>query len=92
LYEFITGVDAAGVSHFGKVLNDPEWLVRMAWFALNGEQMINDINEYYKKEIANVRKESYNRGLQGKDKTTVVHKNIQRNNTSKDYDDLDDFN
>lgn len=92
LYEFITGVDAAGVSHFGKVLNDPEWLVRMAWFALNGEQMINDINEYYKKEIANVRKESYNRGLQGKDKTTVVHKSIQRNNTSKDYDDLDDFN
>lgn len=90
LYEFITGVDAAGISHFGKVLNDPEWLVKMAWFALNGEQMVNDINEYYKKEIASVRKESYNKGLQ-KDKSNVVHKKVQRNRTSNSFDDLDDF-
>lgn len=95
LYDFITGFDAAGNSYFGKALNDPSTLVKMAWFALNGEQMIQDINEYYKKEIASVRKESYNKGLQvAKDKPNVVHKNIQTNsNKTKPqiFDDLDDF-
>lgn len=93
LYDFITGFDAAGNSYFGKALNDPYTLVRMAWFALNGEKMIQDINEYYKKEISNVRKESYNKGLQkAKDKPDIVHKNIQTNTTkSPIFDDLDDF-
>lgn len=94
LYNFITGVDAAGVSHIGKALNDPNRLVRMAWFDLYGEQMINDINEYYKREITNVRKESYNKGLQEKqDKPYIVHKNVQSNDSKKNnqffYDDLD---
>ena len=92
LYDFITEVDATGVTHFGKVLNDPEWLVKVAWFALNGEQMINDISEYYKKEIANVRKESYNKGLQAaKDKPSVVHKTVHPTKKSNSFDDLDDF-
>lgn len=91
LYEFITGFDAAGNSHFGKALNDPALLVRMAWFALNGEQMIQDINDYYKKEISNVRKQSYNKGLQdSKDKPNVVHKNINPKSQNV-FDDLDDF-
>lgn len=91
LYEFITGVDAAGVNHFGKVLNNPDALVRLAWFALNGEQMINDINTYYKNEISKVREASYNKGLQeGRDKPHVVHKSIKPDNTqSYYYDDLD---
>lgn len=93
LYEFITGFDTAGNSYFGKALNDPGTLIKMAWFALNGEQMIEDINKYYKKEIANVRKESYNKGLQAyKDKPSVVYKNTKSNKTKSEvYDDLDDF-
>lgn len=93
LYDFITGFDPAGNSYFGKALNDPPTLVRMAWFALNGEKMIQDINEYYKKEIANVRKESYNKGLQKiKDKPSVVYKNKTQNlSTKPSFDDLDDF-
>lgn len=93
LYDFITGFDNAGVSYLGKALNDTNTLVRMAWFALNGEKMINDINEYYKKEITNVRKESYNKGLQAsKDKPKqVVHKQIQHiEPKSKFFDDLDE--
>lgn len=94
LYDFITGFDAAGNSYFSKALNDPATLVKMAWFALNGEKMIEDINEYYKKEIANVRKESYNKGLQAqKDKPSVIYKNPQNSNKPKApvFDDLDDF-
>lgn len=95
LYDFITGFDAAGNSYFGKALNDPPTLVRMAWFALNGEKMIQDINEYYKKEIANVRKESFNKGVQAaKDKPDIVYKDKQKNSNqpkSHTFDDLDDF-
>lgn len=91
LYDFITGFDAAGNSYFGKALNDPATLVRMAWFALNGEQMIQDINDYYKKEITNVRKESYNKGLQAKkDKPNIIYKNKQTK-SDNNFDDLDDF-
>lgn len=90
LYDFITGFDSAGISHFGKALNDPNLLVRMAWFALNGEQMINDINEYYKKEIANVRKESYNKGLQkSKDNNKVVYKQHEKKNINNEI--FEDF-
>ena len=89
LYEFITGFDSAGNSHFGKALNDPNLLVKMAWFALNGEKMIQDINDYYKKEISNVRKESYNKGLKDKNKPNVVHKPINNISKSDIFDDLD---
>lgn len=92
MYEFIVGYDAAGNNHFGKALADPDTLVKMAWFALHGEDIIQDINEYYKKEISKVRKESYNKGVQSKgDKPIVVHKNIQTKSKSTIYDDLDDF-
>lgn len=89
LYEFITGFDSAGNSHFGKALNDPNLLVKMAWFALNGEQMIQDINDYYKKEISNVRKESYNKGLKDRNKSNIVHKPINNISKSDIFDDLD---
>lgn len=90
LYEFITGFDTAGNSHFGKALNDPYTLVRMAWFALNGEKMIQDINDYYKREITNVRKESYNKGLSA-NKPSIVHKQQKNNSNRHEFDDLDNF-
>jgi hypothetical protein len=95
LYEFITGFDAAGNSYFGKALNDPDVLVRMAWFALNGEQTIRDIEDYYNKEITKAREEGYKKGIaKAKDAPKVVHKNIQKPNNSKAsqmFDDLDDI-
>lgn len=95
LYNFITGVDNAGNSWFGKALQDPDTVVRMAWFELNGEKMLQDITDYYEKEIANVRKESYKKGLAEagkKDKPTVAYKPKDKNtNVTQTYDDLDDF-
>jgi hypothetical protein len=55
LYDFITGFDQAGNSILGKALNDPRTLVRMAWFALNGDQMLDDMSEYIKKQVAQSR-------------------------------------
>jgi hypothetical protein len=63
LYDFITGMDDAGTSVLGKAFNDPRVLVQAAWFALNGEKVFNDINEYFANEIRNVRRESYNKGV-----------------------------
>lgn len=95
LYTFITGVDNAGNSWFGKALQDPDTVVRMAWFELNGEKMLQDITDYYEKEIANVRKESYKKGLAEagkKDKPTVAYKPKGKNaNVTQTYDDLDNF-
>jgi hypothetical protein len=31
---------------------DPATLVKAAWFTLNGDQMLQDINNYYQQEMA----------------------------------------
>ena len=89
LYNFITGFDNAGNSWFGKALNDPNTLVKMAWFALNGEKMIQDITDYYNKEITNVRKNSYNNGLKNNNNNNFAYKPKKDNINS--FDDLDEI-
>lgn len=64
LYDFIVGFDEAGNSILGKAMNDPSVLVRMAWFALHGEQMLDDISDYVKQQVTKVRKDSYNKGVE----------------------------
>lgn len=95
LYDFITGFDAAGNNHFAKALSDPKILVQTAWFALNGKQMIDDITEYFQKEITQVRKESYKKGQedakQKMNKPDVVFKTKPTNHQAEVYSDLDDF-
>lgn len=82
LYDFITGHDAAGVSFFGKALNDPQLLVKMAWFALNGEQAIQDINDYWTNELKNTRNKVKTPTSQVQIKT-----NLKKQHTSTDIDD-----
>lgn len=97
LYEFITGFDAAGYNHFNKALADPKVVVQMAYFALNGQRLIDDITDYFQKEITNVGRESYAKGLadaqKKKDKPNVVFKDRQKPTKPvvEDYNDLDDF-
>lgn len=96
LYDFITGVDAAGNNHFAKALADPGLVVQMAYFTLNGKRLIDDITDYFQKEITNVGRESYAKGVadaQKKDNSNVVFKDKQRptKRTVEIYSDLDDF-
>lgn len=92
LYSFITGVDQQGNNYLAKALSDPNYLVKAAWFILNGEQMIDDITTYFQNEIKQVSKKSYEKGLaEGKDKANtskVVYK--QKGSTVYD-DDLDEI-
>ena len=74
LAEFILGRDNAGMSYLGKALNDPETLVKMSWFALRGEEALDDIQNYYAEQIKIARQTGYNEGLaaSGKEKTPKV--------------------
>lgn len=74
IYNFITGTDSSGERLISSALNDPEQLVKMAWFALYGEQGFNVIQDYFTKELANSRKS----------KSSVVYtdKNTKENKTT----------
>lgn len=60
---FILSTDSAGVNYLAKALNDPQTLVRMAWFALKGEEAIDSITEYFTEEIKKVSQAKYEQGL-----------------------------
>lgn len=95
LYDFITGTDAAGNNYMAKALSDPQTLVKTAWLALNGDQMIDDISNYFQKEISNVRKESYKKGVADTQKkmnksNNIVFKDSPRSH-QETFSDLDDF-
>ena len=96
LYDFITGQDAAGNNYLAKALSDPHILVKTAWLALNGDQMINDITSYFQKEIASVRKESYKKGVDDTQKkisktNNVVFKDTHTKPSKEVFDDLDEL-
>lgn len=55
LSQFILQLDENGVSSFGRALNDPQLFVKAAFWILNEDKIIEELNEKIK--------ESYNRGL-----------------------------
>lgn len=72
LAEFILGRDKAGINWFGKALEDPDTVVRMAWFALKGEDAFNDIESYISQQIKATAQNYYNKGLQDAKKSPKV--------------------
>lgn len=66
LASFILDRDATGTSYFARALNNPEELVKMAWFALNGEEVLNSISNYYKKQINQLSKKVPSSKQEGK--------------------------
>ena len=96
LYDFITGEDQAGNNYLVKALADPRILVKTAWLALNGDQMVRDITNYFQKEISNVRKASYKKGVEDTQNkinkpNNFTYKSKSKSNNSEYYSDLDDF-
>lgn len=94
--QFLLTTDGAGINHFSKVLNDPDWLVKMAWFALKGEDAINNITDYFTTEMKQREQASYRRGLEDatkkNPKSKVVYQPQKNNNKGSrelTIDDLD---
>lgn len=83
LADFILGVDQAGISNLNKALNDPETLTKMAWFALKGQDTIDNIVDYFTNEITKVRNYSYQQGLADAKKGKQPKVMIQQKQPSK---------
>ena len=93
IYDFITSTDAAGNNYFAKALADPKILVKVAWLTLHGEDMLNDITDYYQKAISAARQDGYEKGLkdQNKRSSDVVYQPKPPAKGAAIYDDLDEF-
>lgn len=94
LAQFILGRDQAGINWFGKALEDPDTVVRMAWFALKGEDAFNDIENYISQQIKTAAQNAYNKGLEeGKKNKVVINPSNNKTTTTKnkiiDLKDLD---
>lgn len=76
LAQFILGRDQAGINWFGKALEDPDTVVRMAWFALKGEDAFNDIENYISQQIKTASQNSYNKGLEDGKKSRQKEPNV----------------
>lgn len=83
--DHILSKDMNGVSPFLKSLNSPERLFELAWFATKGKEAFDIVHDYYKKEIAQVSKASFERGKQaalGNGGTIPTPSNTQGNRKS----------
>lgn len=94
--EFILESDQAGIRHIAKALQDPQTLVKMAWFALKGDDALQQIASYYKGKITETAKENYKKGLDAakkggntiKQPESVVRKTTKKEGEYKSIDDL----
>ena len=92
--QFLLTSDGAGINHFSKALNNPDALVKMAWFTLKGEEAINSITEYFKNEISKVSKASYEKGLKDGKVNKLVYQPTTKNiktQQSRQYNSIDDL-
>lgn len=87
---FILGKDQAGVNWFSKALEDTDTVVRMAWFALYGEDVFNDIENYISQQIKVTAQNAYNKGLEeGKKNKTVIINNPRNSKREFNVNDID---
>lgn len=74
LYNFMFQQDATGMSYLNRAINDPQTLTKMSWYALHGDEAIDNMRNYYEHQITETRRTSYAKGLEdGKSgKKTVI--------------------
>ena len=104
LAQFMLSKDEAGNNYLWQALQDPETLVKAAWFILNGDEALNSISDYFINQIKLVSENQYKKGFeegkQGKQPSrpqVVVNNNRQQNNNNNNQrrsyssiNDLDD--
>lgn len=56
--------DVTGTRYLAQLINDPEKLSKMVWFATKGEEGINQMQRYYRKEIADKQSAAYRKGFE----------------------------
>lgn len=96
LAQFMLSRDEAGNNYLWQALQDPDTLVRAAWFILNGDEALNNISDYFINQIKLVSENQYKKGFQegrsGKNPTrpqVVINK--QQQNHQKSYNSIEDL-
>lgn len=98
LAEFMLAQDQNGYNYLYRALQDPQTLVKAAWFILNGDEAINGVADYFTNQIKLVSENQYRKGyedakngLQSKRPEVVISKT--KTNPHRQYktiEDLDD--
>ena len=64
LASFMLSRDEAGDNHLWQALQDPQTLVKAAWFILNGDEAFNNISDYFVNQIKLVSENQYRKGFE----------------------------
>lgn len=70
-------------------MENPDNLVKAAWFILQGEQSMNAMADYYKQEITNSRKSRSQNNPQRNSQVTSISRKSVGGRTVKTLDDID---
>ena len=97
LASFMLSRDEAGNNYLWQALQDPETLVKAAWFILNGDEALNNISDYFVNQIKLVSQNQYKKGFEegksGKNPTrpeVVINKN-NKTNQHRSYSSINDL-
>lgn len=70
--------DVSGKRYLSQMLNDPETLAKMVWYALKGDEAVEQMQRYYNKTIVDKQSAAYKKGFEdaknGKGMSYVVQK------------------
>lgn len=98
LAEFILSKDETGNNYLWQALQDPETLVKAAWFILNGDEALNNISDYFINQIKLVSQNQYKKGFEeGKNGKSsqpqvVINKGNQTTtNQRREYSSINDL-
>lgn len=64
LAEFMLSQDESGNNYLYRALQEPETLVKAAWFILNGDEALNSVSDYFTNQIKLVSENQYKRGFE----------------------------
>ena len=94
LAEFMLSQDEDGVNYLYKALQEPETLVKAAWFILNGDEALNGISDYYTQQMKLISENQYKKGYddakKGNQPKTVIVDKPETRKVVNSIDDLDD--
>lgn len=96
LAQFMLSRDEAGNNYLWQALQDPDTLVRAAWFILNGDEAFNSISDYFVNQIKQVSENQYKKGFEegrnGKQPSRPqVVINTQKSNQHRSYNSINDL-
>ena len=93
LAQFMLSRDETGNNYLWQALQDPDNLVKAAWFILNGDEALNNISDYFINQIKQVSENQYKKGFEeGRNGKQPSRPQVVINNTNKQQKHQQTFN